>query len=697
MTAPPAERSFFPAHHMQCAYPSPASTVDFDTNLHWSSMSPCSEIKSSHRSRKTQSSSPTGSQASDGAFRWIVGSAPDDFKSKDNMHVVRQTAMASYLNTGKSQGGKKLRTASEVSEKSPSSGESQSWSTAGKKRAGKKQASPTKTPLPTARVQKVPKADTQVAKTEARQSILPRAPIVIPVTEGFEYPFDKHPMPPLRSLGKNLDPFRTMFQSSNPRVSVEELKFHCAKFFGTQGLGRYWIPTCLNYAHTFLSTLYLAAAHNDVIKEREIESLETAALRQDIMHLVGTDLLDPQKNVGDPNIIAVSQLIIGEVIARQEGALVYHEAGIESMIKHRGGLYKLGMEGRLASSVSWVNLSAAILRERDPREMYVNYCASRSENQYPPNAVIPESPLYCPHGRYITVKRSSLCSPETLKILEKMHKMIELFTNQSTQSHGASKQMADLYRQITTDFPSISRLKRTVLRTEDWRYEAIRIAAVVQATAIFKHIALSEALVQVAPSNPPPTFYTASTASRSNDSLVSALDVHYETPGTEYSTSPTSNIYSSSPVRRQSGFPFAPHRPSDSSTSSGQRPSIISVQSTSSEWSIVQRHPVATTTTNAQDELLKSLKAALERSNLSQCWGDMSGVILWIGLVMGAASRKSDDLPLKRYFSATTMRAAIMLCFEHPEAIHRTVLKMTRVVERLRPDGSGVARKRARA
>ena len=46
-----------------------------------------------------------------------------------------------------------------------------------------------------------------------------------------------------------------------------------------------------------------------------------------------------------------------------------------------------------------------------------------------------------------------------------------------------------------------------------------------------------------------------------------------------------------------------------------------------------------------------------------------------------------------------------MLCFEHPEAIHSTMLKMTEVVEALSKDGSGQvvrkesegARKRAKA
>jgi hypothetical protein len=61
----------------------------------------------------------------------------------------------------------------------------------------------------------------------------------------------------------------------------------------------------------------------------------------------------------------------------------------------------------------------------------------------------------------------------------------------------------------------------------------------------------------------------------------------------------------------------------------------------------------------------------------------MAGVLLWIGLVVGAATNKSDSKIHKKYFSALTMRAGVMLCFEHPEAINSTMIRMCEVVEAL--------------
>jgi hypothetical protein len=61
----------------------------------------------------------------------------------------------------------------------------------------------------------------------------------------------------------------------------------------------------------------------------------------------------------------------------------------------------------------------------------------------------------------------------------------------------------------------------------------------------------------------------------------------------------------------------------------------------------------------------------------------MAGVLLWIGLVVGAASKNSESKIHKKYFSALTMRAGVMLCFEHPEAINSTMVKMSEIVEAL--------------
>ncbi|RMZ68900.1 hypothetical protein GMOD_00002788 [Pyrenophora seminiperda CCB06] len=248
MTAPPTERPLFlAAHHISSAYPSPASTVASDTSLPWNSMSPHPEPIVARPQTSTKSLSPTEPPSST-ALRWITATNPDGFKAKDIMHEVRQKAMLSFLKKEKTSDDAS-RTSSEVSDRSRYSsdgrGATKSRSGATSKRKSineNKQSSPTKSSRPINNTQKAPRPDTRMVRAGPLQSTLPQTPIVVPVKTDQTYPFDIFPMPPLVSIGENIDPFRTMFQSSNPNVSVTVLKHHCSRYFGTEGLGRRWTP-----------------------------------------------------------------------------------------------------------------------------------------------------------------------------------------------------------------------------------------------------------------------------------------------------------------------------------------------------------------------------------------------------------------------------------------------------------------------
>ncbi|CAO2650541.1 Nn.00g018330.m01.CDS01 [Neocucurbitaria sp. VM-36] len=650
-------------------------------------------------------------QAGDGGLRFITGNTPAELRSKKNMTIIRKKAMDHFLKDDKKGNGKssisadRSRLNSENSDMSRSSIGSQEAvneiqvvprSTSQQSFTRRKQQTSTISPTNNGS-----SPESQVARFQkAIGSVLSPAPIVPPMREQVTLPYDVHVPPPLSSIGKSLDPFRTMFQASHPHINVEKLKWYCSRYFGTRGLGKYWIPICLDHAHTFLSTLCLASVHHDIVQELEVDSLRTVALRQEIIHLVGKNLLNHDQSIADHNIVALTQLIIGDVIGRQESGLAWHEAGIDTMIKQRGGLNQLGMEGRLASAISWVTLASAILREAKPRTMYADYCTAKSTKNYPPTATIPESPIYCPRGKFITVQRSAMCKQHTLELLGDIRMMIDIFLHETKQSRRNSQTLLNLHRKISNDYLPISEFHGiNILTPDDWKYEAIRITAKIQATAIMGRIPLSDALTPVAAPRQLASLYTSSIGSRSSDSLVSPFDVRNDTPITEYSTSPSYSTYSTSPAMHQTGFPFNTQRPSLSSTHrsfDAPRPSFSSTRSTSSNSHVILRRTQAPS--SAPTALLRSVKNALENSNLSECWSDMAGVLLWIGLVIGAASRTSEDKILRRYFSATAMRAGIMLCFEHPEAIHSTMLRMGEVIEALSNDNKGeIVRKESEA
>lgn len=627
------------------------------------------------------------------------------------MTTVRKRAMRAFLETNKkpTNPADQQRHASVGSTGSRASDESQSAevATTAKEKSAESAARRTKSATP---VLTNARHDQHSLTREAQESsvfVLDAAPIVIPSRtndNGEMLPYDRTQAPLFVSLGKNIDPFRTMFQSTYKVVSVERMKFLCARFFGTYAMGQKWIPTILSAPHTYLSTLVCASAHLDAILERSTESPETLALRQEVMHLIDRNILYPNKQVDDLNIASLIQLIVSEVIGRREIALKFHIKGIRAMFEQRGGLHQLGVGGYLASTISWVMLESAILSESKPENLYLEYGTAHSTRHpaYPLTATIPESPIYRPRTQFETLKRSKSCSPQTLGLLEDIHTMVELFLNPNQLNRQDSKTLLDLYNDILNKYPPISRSYGAT--RNDYRYEAIRITAVLQATAIMHRIPLSSAIAQG--SNTVPRYswpsYNFPPATESDvapASPASPLTFRHDSVASMYASSlaPEEAANSNPDPARSSISSFRTSNPSVSSSVS--RPSLSSIatshSSASSSMAVcptVSRPKLSTRTsypfeqTPMQDDpdfLLNDLKAVLDNSNMSECWQDMAGVLLWIGLTFGAASYKSEDMVLRRWYSGLSMRASILLCFEHPEAISATMLKMGQLIAAL--------------
>lgn len=476
--------------------------------------------------------------------------------------------------------------------------------------------------------------------------LLPTPPMVAPMRSEFALPYDNYHPRPFQSIGRPLDPFRTMHQSSHPQVSVEELKWYCSRTFGTKALGLHWVSTLIKSPHAFLSTLCIASAHYDAMQGRSVESVQTLALRQEVMHLISQSLVDPQARINDYNIVALTQLIVSELISDQESALNYHEAGVKTMIKQRGGLHKLGANGRIASTISWVSLESAIVREMPTSSIYLDYYAPTASKMHPSYAALPESPLYCPRGDFDTVKKSTRCNARTFDLLKDIRMLIDLFLHETERSRQNSLSLKNIHKKIITQYPTAAELRqKEVMAPNAWRYEAIRLASVITATAIIRREPLSKAIGHAAEietdHSSTPYSYIPPTVLLRQDSPVSS-----------FSVSP-SYAAASDPFNP---FAFSPTTP------------------TSTKAQAAPAEPSGSTA------LLAHLKQALLSSDLSDCWAEMAGVLLWLALTAATASRTADKV-LRKWFRALAARASIVLCFEHPEAVHRGLLRLGELVE----------------
>jgi hypothetical protein len=643
-------------------------------------------------------------ESNSGLISITGGSKRASFKSKGNMTLVRKTAMAAFLKENSTSSKKpkyleKLSRLSSVDSESEHSWRSNSsvgdWdtttelSTISTEDPRRSRTSFSATSFTGTYSDEQDPSDAPTARAQGvHDFVIPAAPMFLPCQTGVPHPYDAFTPPPFVSIGKSIDPFRTF---CHPPVSLEELKFHAVRYFGTRALGRYWIPTALAYTHTFLGTLCITAAYHDTIYERSLDSMQTLALHQEVYHLVSSNMLDLDARVADHNIMAVIQLIISDAIRRDnKSVLNMHEDGIEMMIKQRGGLQKLGVNGRLAATVSWVSLAIAVMDEISPRVPYTEYCVANSTRQYRSTATIPESPIYNPRSKWETIARSKRCTPEAQGLLEDIRTMIDFWLEESNDGppQQSPQTMLTLYEKITSlsEYPSIHKIRKArILTQHDYKYEAIRIATIIQAEAIMQKVPLSDALPYAMETQVAPESYNTSTTSvptydRSPDIVayegvtLSSFQTPARSPAISYSHSVNKSVLPSKPSLDVPG-------PSGSSDFSVERSSVSSVKPPLPIY--VDSKSASAPAPSNPDTLLKHLRATIESSNISACWSDMAGVLLWISLVVGAASRKSESKILKKYFCALAMRVSIMLCFEHPEAINSTMLRMCEVIKAL--------------
>ncbi|CAI9631625.1 unnamed protein product [Alternaria burnsii] len=584
-----------------------------------------------------------------GKLRWIIGNKPEDFKTTSKMVTVRQAAMGSYL--------EKVHQMTMSDDQGATRARSIEIPKSKRKNDSKK-----KDLVSNKRLQ----PDSNVPGSQvAHQSTLSRRPIVVPIMEDMigYYPFDLYPVPELFSLGR-LDPFGVMFPSQSQRISLERLKLHFHQCFATERMMDIWMPACLHYPHTFLGTLYIASSHYDALRQCKAESLETAGLRQEVIHFVSEHLTNRENGVADHNIVAVLQLITGNVIGGVDAGLKLHQDGLQTMIRQRGGLQKL--DSILASMVSWLSLETAVLHEKQPVTEYSEYCMSHSSKTYASTLAIPESPVWCPHEDYITLQRSDGCNEQTLQLVVDMRRMIDGLMNEKESTARASESLDLLHEKLTMYTPVSQRQLSEDMKCEDWRYEAVHLVSTIQAISLARRIPLSEALAQVCVADVYSIPQLPSEPFLPHDKMTTADEDLFASSVSPSAVSVVSSRCTPMTIDTR-----------DSVLSS--LPSISASKSYSSALpsSNTMEEPTS------QSKFLQELVDALEKSDMSNCWDYMAGVLLWIALTAGAASSKSDHKVLRRYFSALAIRVSMFLCFEHPEALHATLLRMANILKAL--------------
>lgn len=182
---------------------------------------------------------------------------------------------------------------------------------------------------------------------------------------------------PTSLVGSNLNPFDTWPTLSNPMCDIQALKWCCkyssmyglakvrhefndcigSKKFGSEGIAPHWVPLLLRAKHAFLSTICISASHEDIMRrgmqaphERlQHGSHDRMQARCEVIALINQAMNDDQSRIADTTIVAVLQLLNSEIMGCDDQVMRIHQQGLHDMVRQRGGLEKLGVEGQLAS------------------------------------------------------------------------------------------------------------------------------------------------------------------------------------------------------------------------------------------------------------------------------------------------------------------------------------------------------------
>ncbi|KAF2234923.1 hypothetical protein EV356DRAFT_140247 [Viridothelium virens] len=285
-------------------------------------------------------------------------------------------------------------------------------------------------------------------------------------------------------------------------------------------MGASWVPAMLHNRLAFLSTLCMAAAHEDAMHCRTSDSDEMTAIKTEVTHL----MIYEMQSVDNLEIMAILEHLCSEIIrtGADESQLYMHSQSMMKFVKQKGGLQNLGLGGDLAKFLTTMTFNIAVFCEIQPHTMYLQFIDSfKFPPPPPPEFPIPESPIFCPRTEFFTLieirndeKRNRRCNPHTYELLTEMrdltnHFCVEGKTLQAldakAQARGGveSSLAAEDYLQQQEEarrkFQRISsRISQKVARlhsalepnrdeTNDWYYEAVRLCSCVYTHALTQH------------------------------------------------------------------------------------------------------------------------------------------------------------------------------------------------------------------
>ncbi|KAH3915100.1 hypothetical protein HBI56_015580 [Parastagonospora nodorum] len=278
--------------------------------------------------------------------------------------------------------------------------------------------------------------------------------------------------------------------------SAEHLLSLLMQEFTTTSMLRKWFPAMRLNRDLISSATVLAAAWDDTKRNLPGDSDRTVLLKQGATAMFARRQSDPNTHLDDSTITIMLHLMSAEMWSYDDSILKFYEAGIVSAIVTSGGMHKL-QDVAVAEFAAAYCYHSAITREATQYAVFQQWMPQ--DLDIGAMIPLPESPLFDPTGKFATLARIS-CSSETRDIIFQMRHLTDVFIESMGPATDLCIKKEEIYdgpqsiallgyhnRSLAIHTQISSLLSAEVQghsRSNDWVYEACRIAAVIYTNAI---------------------------------------------------------------------------------------------------------------------------------------------------------------------------------------------------------------------
>ncbi|USW48642.1 Putative fungal transcription factor [Septoria linicola] len=170
------------------------------------------------------------------------------------------------------------------------------------------------------------------------------------------------------------DPFWTFPVDHQPELSpifahyIQNVAVEIADIDGPASKGllrKVWFPMCMTSPATMYAVILMAASHYCVMNPHKASLFDLLALKARALSEINVELRRSDAGISDAVVGAVAKMAAYEAIFGDPDTFAAHMKGLQMMLKVKGGLSTLGLNGLLERMLVWIDLNACHLIGRE--------------------------------------------------------------------------------------------------------------------------------------------------------------------------------------------------------------------------------------------------------------------------------------------------------------------------------------------